>query len=1002
MAKGLEAQKQYTTEIRNMWAGGILSYISLFTSVRNEERTSIGKYIDDMESKFNGQNVDKELVAHLRYHLLTELPTDEEGASNLFVMEQLGTVYDLYETLIATLLKSLDSIGLQLDVVRVIRTLKELSLIEDARLAKLAFNLTGIYDASKLNTRSCDLSDKVIINDKSALLKIIRTSGNSQSPVTDIWDYIYLGFWLSLQNKHYRIKGNKPHKLPHLLGRAMSEHNMLNEINSLIKLSVNYYGLNIFTGIKEFLSLLLRGASIHPSQWSPHLIGLHSDYLGIEDVPLDASIREYSFLGKSDTTSLWMSDSIETKSEIDEFTLLVVKNMLLLTKLDIDKSLQSLPKEMNTGIPFPYRLIFTQMKLFALSKERKRPEIINLVNETVPTSSDILDIVTFEEELADFNFEDFNSKENILSAPIALFVTWLKTEDNKLLSYLRIATKQAIKKFGVNKPSEIKLNKELLNIEQLIFFLDHICVPQVIDNLRALRGTKVVLNERQDICRQLVYLDPIKSGKYKLEIESIDDDLQMEEGKRVVDRTRIYVDMDAHTRWMLKELKEDYERYKDLLDINISGEQNFKEIFEDFLNEEGATKTTFIPDNEADAVLLSIIARASNDFLTNPKYGLDYYLSKRIRHQSFIGLIRSHLEFSHLVTTRVSEGDDFEYNSFWVDKFSTLNQYEKNQLNELMASFAKHFDDELINVRDNIFQLNTEDCPSGLIKIDFNIHIMSLLKHFIIETNSTFEEFVYYSNIFMWAFLQPSLEKTKQYIQNTLKHQIMHSADKLKATARKLAGQDPAFENFELELTDKTAAVQRSLEDVMSWFTPLTGVSAERVVLSVDKTLNLSTKAALDMLKPFDPKLTTAISNDGDVKLQQQGLTFVNDTIFILLDNIKSHSGLKNPEIRIKIIVNDENNTLTITCSNNTKQSERARLKNEIDKIKNLIDKDILGDRAKLEGRSGFIKLAASIDKKDKGKLNFDLAVTGEFCLSITNDLGIRQEPIEDVRVEDV
>lgn len=587
-----------------------------------------------------------------------------------------------------------------------------------------------------------------------------------------------------------------------------------------------------------------------------------------------------------------------------------------------------------------------------------------------------------------------------MSAPIALFVAWVKTEDSKLLSYLRIATKKAIKKAGCNKPSELKYSENEQDNSQLIFFLEHICVPQVIDNIRSLKGTKAVLNERQDICRLLLQLDPCQAKYYLTEIESIADELLMEEGKRVVDRTRIYVDMDAHTRWVFKELQEDYERYKDLLDIHITGVQDYKEILDDYLNASNATKTTFVPDNEADAVLLSIVARASNDFLTNPKYGLDYYLSKRIRHQSFIGLIRSHLEFSDLITTRISEDKDFEYNHNWINKFKSLSQCKKDEFNSLLSTFAKDFDDELIHVRDNVFQLNTDDCPTGLIKIDFNIQVMSLLKHFIIETDASFEEFVYYSNTFMWAFLQPSLEKTKKYIKDNLKPSIMHSADKLKANARKLAGSDSAFDDFELTLTDQTAAVQRSLEDVMAWFTPLTGVSVDNVVLSVDKVLNLSIGAALDMLKPFSPNIRSNISNESDIKLHQQGLTFVNDTVFILLDNIKTHSGIKFPKITLNIDVDEDKGTLTISSSNDTKQSERERLLFEINKIKLLIDNGKLGDRAKSEGRSGFIKLAASIDKSDRSNLNFDLNDDGKFYLSITNDLHVAQVPFDEIEVE--
>jgi len=999
---GLEAQKQYTAEVRKIFPSGILSYISYFTSVRNEDRTSIAKFNADMEVKFNGQKMDQNLVAHLKYHLTTELPIDNKNASKLLMIEQLGTIFDLYETFVAVILSTIDPHSIKCSEKSIIEAGKKLNKINDPRIAKLIFNISGSCDLTKLQIRNPTLSDKFISNDKVEVLKIIRKFGQQKSLGTDIWDYIYIGIWLGLVNKKSLRKQALPHYLPQLLGNALSEKNMLINSNVLIKLSINYHGLSIFVGVKEFLNFLLKSSPKYQELWSPHLISLHSDYLGVEDIPLGSAIHKLGVFEESVTNKFWTMDAYIPNSDIEAFGLSIIKTLKLLSENDYESSLRSLPQVILKGIPHHYRLFFSQMKLFALSKEGLRSDTIKLINEIVPTSKDILDIVTFEEVLIDFEFDDFNSTENILNAPISLFVVWLKTDDSKLLSYLRVATKQAIKKSGVNKPSELDHPQFVPIKSQLIFFLEHICVPQIIDNIRSLRGTKAVLNERQDICRLLVKLDPINTNSYLQEVNSIADDLLMEEGKRVVDRTRIYVDMDAHTRWMFKELKEDYGRYKDLLEINIKGEQNFSEILDDFMNADIATKTTFIPENEADAVLLSLVAKASNDFLTNPKYGLDYFLSKRIRHQSFIGLIRSHLEFSNLITTRVSEKDDFEYNYFWVNKFNSLQECEKDELNDLLSSFAKNFDNELIHVRDNVFQLHTEDCPTGLIKIDFNIQVMSLLKHFIVETDASFEDFVYYSNNFMWAFLQPSLENTKKYINGTLKPSIMHSADKLKAQARKLAGKDDSFGDFELQLSDQTAAVQRSLEDVMSWFTPLTGVSADNIVLSIEKVLNLSIKAALDMLKPFEPQIKTTITNKNEVMLHQQGLTFVNDTIFILLDNIKTHSGLKYPNVNLDINIDNEQGTLTISCRNDSKQIERVRLRMEIDTIKKLIDNEKFGERAKSEGRSGFIKLAASIDKTEQGKLDFSLDEAGEFCLSITIDLGVKQVPVEEVRIKNV
>ncbi|MIO30036.1 hypothetical protein CGA96_24350, partial [Salmonella enterica subsp. enterica] len=212
---------------------------------------------------------------------------------------------------------------------------------------------------------------------------------------------------------------------------------------------------------------------------------------------------------------------------------------------------------------------------------------------------------------------------------------------------------------------------------ELVYFLKEVCKPFFMDSLRrVLKGNTEVLSERQEICASLRFIDVRNSSIYADEVMAITNQQAMEEGRWIVDTSRIYVDLDGLNRWANDELSEDYARFRDLLDVNLDIEKHFDALLNDIINDNSFSKNNILSQDESDVVLLDIFSRLSDEFLNNPVFGLDFYLSKRIRHQSFIGLIRGPLEFSHIIT--MQENDVYQNNTYWISKFS-FNDYKSQQ-----------------------------------------------------------------------------------------------------------------------------------------------------------------------------------------------------------------------------------------------------------------------------------------------------------------------------------
>ncbi|MCG8671461.1 MAG: hypothetical protein MI867_18800, partial [Pseudomonadales bacterium] len=446
-----------------------------------------------------------------------------------------------------------------------VETLSKFNTINDSRIIKIILHSTGRYSPGALKQRPTSLSNKILANNSGSCLEVYRIYKENLKENVDVWDHIYIGLYLCMAGEKRAVSNYQPHNLPRLIAMAFSGPDMLSDIILLIKLCANYSGLTLYAGVTEFISIFLKLDKSYQDLWSLSSVGLYSSFYGIEDINPDNDEPSKGSIDLETTTAKFWSKHLNVTNQYLLPWQIVLNCSSLLSQRKFHQALKLLPKTISSSVPLPCRLLMCQLKLHILGIEGERKQVISLLNETVPYSEDILEIARFEEHIKDYNYpEDFSIGDKNLNASIAIFVAWVKTDNGKLLSYLRHSVKKSMRNFSIRKPSEL-IDTELKDDpEKLSFFLAYICTPQIIDNIPSLEGTKDVLIERQNICQLLTKLMPTKKEDYLSEIENIIDELSMEEGKRVVDRTRIYVDMEAHTKWIYKELEEDYDRYKDL------------------------------------------------------------------------------------------------------------------------------------------------------------------------------------------------------------------------------------------------------------------------------------------------------------------------------------------------------------------------------------------------------------------------------------------------------
>lgn len=966
LAGGLERQKRYSAELRKVYRTGLLNFTAYHTSVRNEDRTTLVKFLDDIEVRING------LTAHSgptktydRYRLMNDLPTTDAGLAEVLRVEQSHGIVDIYETFVAVLQKMAQHRPPPERVDLIVCCIDQLGL-EDFRLTKLVA-LLAPFRPHALVPRATHISDALFDGRGRQAIRLgLRVACD------DPWQHIYAGFALGHANRERAAISARPTNVAALIGQIQSRCNESdNAWAKLTKLALNLRGLPFAAGVLECMIQLRRTEPDQP--WRPWLIGLNSPTEGPEDRPWELGCAVAAPDGT--TAAAWYEAACPSHSKSQASRLLRAVGHIHRSEFEeADETLGSLGEKS----PEPLRNLCTLVRLHALHALGKRQRLIAQIAKEgtrSPTQAQFLPVMSALKNLV---WQDYKAVTDPLAAPIALHLLWSEHESSETASMMRFATGSAMRQHNVSQPSDLEANALLVTPHELIYFLRYVCVPNIMDLTRLFSGTRAILEERQAICGLLAKIDPQNGEAYRTEIVVIANELELDEGRWIVDSARIHVDSDGLIRWAMRELGEDYARYRDLIHIDIDAKQSFDDVLRE-LETTSPHRSNFVPDNEADAVLFSILRRLADEFLTNASFGLDFYLSKRVRHQSFIGLIRGPLEFAELITTRESEAGEYHRNNAWLDKFD-VEDAAGGKIDAALRQFAMQFDEIIAQAKDTYFQLRSVDKPQGMITLEINDRLIGIARA-LIRLDLTFPEFIRVALAVLWAAIESSLSQIRNFIRDDIKSRVSKEFDVVRASVRELAEHDGAWLEFDAAMGGAANEVQLKLDEVAHWFVHADTLRQHRL-FSLEQILRIGVDTALKSQRGFAPEITQ--SSKGDLHLQAANLVFVHDVVFVGLGNARKHSGLKTPHVDVTAKWNEADATLTLGVISDCRASNRADKEKHAGVIRKIIAEGAHHRRTRVEEGSGFAKLAAVVGQSERGRIDFGFTPEGRFRLEVT------------------
>lgn len=537
---------------------------------------------------------------------------------------------------------------------------------------------------------------------------------------------------------------------------------------------------------------------------------------------------------------------------------------------------------------------------------------------------------------------------------LSLFYTMIGAETYKrYLAYKRFLRSQKFR-----RASEI----EELYTPELQYFIGKVVDRAVLTlHILEFETEEDVVNERIELCKKIYTTTNDKA--YSDEITTLIKEREVTALAQQVNDSKIHVDVQSLISSELPEMKILFESYREIDDnLEIYEQKNIEGLL-DFLQKRNDRKSTIesfeLPSVRYKKEIFNLMFLSIRDkFLLDPIYGLDKYLSARIRHGTLLTQLRNHFLTYSLVTNK-KEGGDYERTNPWTQhEFATLSDNAKKAINERLLIFTMWLDDQLKVIKDELIQIKTEridGAPNGLFDYSFE-KMANLIDELGNHTYDSFEAFVYPAVDLLWKWTGSVLENVRNYFRQ-YEEIVLESLTKLQRDViMSMQGAPSLITSFKDAITDCRRDFQTDIAVVTDWFKlEQSRVRTFNVRQAVDTSLTVINKINQNALT-FS-KISIADTNTYNGKR----FNAIHDIFHDMMNNILGYEA-KRPHCKGKseIDIAREGDKLHIIVSNPIDEIDITELKRIIEAQKN-IPELIASGKTRRENNSGCIKIYSTV-----------------------------------------
>jgi len=507
--------------------------------------------------------------------------------------------------------------------------------------------------------------------------------------------------------------------------------------------------------------------------------------------------------------------------------------------------------------------------------------------------------------------------------------------------------------------------------DKIIFFLSDICILDIFKHSPFITSSKHKYNERISVCKQLIKIDSISENEYNNEIERLTKRLIIQKGIQEIDESKIYVNQTGIIESELKNITSIFKRFKMIgelkseKDISILSPYSDKMFSYKLSGEDDGNEYSKDPQFD---IYKDIFYFLREKFLFS-NYGLQQYLSARIRHGVLLGEIRPEFENLNLITEKEKGIDKYKDNSNW-DLFTVqLTEEGRLKFQEILSDFSSNIDD-LINeeILSRSIQINIEDKnPDGWLDYnfdDFNLQISYLVnqKTESVEdfTNAIFDD--------LWSRTERNLTNIKAKINGDIKDKFFELLLALEQGLIKVFGDIP--DKMENNINEARVNIENKLIKIANWFS-----------ITESNISDFQIEKIVDVSLEYNKAISPIKEINSNCFFKGAYYPFLVDLVRIFMDNASKHAGFDNENVKFYVLIEEQRELLKMQFRNPIAPSINVEeLKTKICSFSLDLNKSML------EKGSGFHK-AMRIIKSDlihkENDMTLSLNDNNEFCIDI-------------------
>lgn len=1001
---GLEAQKSYVRSIHEAIPQSIPAFLAYYTSERNEESVSLDRFVVRMRNRIEQQTIPNQLKIFLQDRLVgrDDAEVDERRIVTTLSVASGFSIIDSYEALVdsfQTVFRGLETRGL-LTSIKV--SLMELD-VSDFRLQKLRALISG--DFSALEFRHLEANDLLLQGDYEAAHGSAMREA-AQAPF-DIEALAVAATASTLAGRDLGGDSLSPvqtEALGLLATLKAKRNSVIRAASDLAKLALNIRTLRVAGALRGLLagewfeqpqfraspstSVYLSTPYISPTHWmivsdssAPQLLAYSRHWQG-QHVTTNVAAKQLA------------GDDIDDPTVPPEQTLQLNTNTALYHR-NIGKALEAV-KRLSRSPNATWRRFAAKTEIDCLLVRGDIDDAIRRVVAYCCSDDSLRHALPLKSILSGKRWRDLKHLAPEIALPIVLDIYWRTVDESEHDTNRRFAYDEFLRAHSCRRPSELRTIADRFAHNELVYFLYGVCQPQVMDvSFDAFSTSRAIEEERIQICALLSELDPDSSALYNDELKERTKLLSIQEGLRDFDQSRVHVNTEAVARWAEKETKEGFYRYKDLLaaGIGFGSPQDFDEAMRKLIegDKSAAKKYLRYPEQEGDSLLIELFEAIKTEYLTNPDYGLDAYLSMRIRHGSLAGHLRGPLEERQLIVSKNDSNGEYQANSAWARRLRLDANSDTSAFYSAFREFSARYDAIIEDLTKDRLHIRKPEKPRGMfsLEIDSNPIAVHLVRTHL-QADTSFVEFLELVFSGIQILLVGVLLDVRSYIINSVKEHVESAFESLRSTMEGALDLD-AFSQLNSAVADVIPEVQAAIDRVAEWFVPVQK-QQQSVLRTVEQIVEIGIEATKHAHRGFVPKFELQLADIG--ALSPLVLSEFTDILFTILDNVYCHSGNRlSPWVKLHIdseVLDDSHRKVTIRVhSEVTSDAYTPDAVKKLERIRKQIETEQYRKRVNLEGGTGFLKLKRLVSRDRRESLEFGFLGTDAFSVEISRVLAI-------------